>query len=56
MGEDMHKALALVAHGRLRTDAFTRAAYPLERIAEAFETLTDRPADLKTQITLAEAA
>lgn len=56
MGEDMHKALALVAHGRFRTDAFTRAAYPLERIAEAFETLADRPADLKTQITLAEAA
>lgn len=56
MGEDMRKALALVAHGRFRTQAFTRAAYPLERIAEAFETLADRPADLKTQITLASAA
>lgn len=53
MGEDMHTALTLLAHGRFRTDAFTRAEFPLERIAEAFETLADRPADLKTQITIA---
>lgn len=52
MGEDMHDALALLAHGRFRTEAFTRASYPLERIQEAFETLPDRPADLKTQIVL----
>lgn len=56
MGEDMHTALTLLAHGRFRTDAFTRAEYPLERIAEAFETLADRPADLKTQITISAAA
>ena len=50
MGEDMHDALTLLAHGRFRTNAFTAASYPLERIQEAFETLADRPADLKTQI------
>jgi 2-desacetyl-2-hydroxyethyl bacteriochlorophyllide A dehydrogenase len=52
MGEDMHDALALLAHGRFRTEAFTQASFPLERIQEAFETLAARPADLKTQIVL----
>jgi threonine dehydrogenase-like Zn-dependent dehydrogenase len=52
MGEDMHDALALLAHGRFRTEAFTRASYPLERIQEAFESLAARPGDLKTQIVL----
>lgn len=50
MGQDMYDALALLMHGRFRTDAFTTACYPLERIQEAFETLSERPADLKTQI------
>lgn len=50
MGEDMHTALTLLAHGRFRTGAFTRAEFPLEAITEAFETLAARPADLKTQI------
>ncbi|QEU09199.1 zinc-dependent alcohol dehydrogenase [Paracoccus yeei] len=54
MGQDMHDALALLAHGRFRTDAFTTASYPLGRIQEAFETLTDRPADLKTQIVISQ--
>jgi 2-desacetyl-2-hydroxyethyl bacteriochlorophyllide A dehydrogenase len=53
MGEDMHDALTLLAHGRFQTDAFTRAAYPLAEIQRAFETLGDRPADLKTQIVIA---
>jgi 2-desacetyl-2-hydroxyethyl bacteriochlorophyllide A dehydrogenase len=52
MGQDMHDALTLLAHGRFRTDAFTGASYPLHRIQEAFETLAARPADLKTQIAL----
>ncbi len=55
MGDDMHDALAILTHGRLRTGAFTRAAWPLERIAEAFETLADRPGDLKTQIVMPQA-
>lgn len=50
MGEDMHDALTLLAHGRFRTEAFTRATYPLARIQEAFDTLAVRQADLKTQI------
>lgn len=53
MGEDMHDALTLLSHGRFRTENFTRANYPLERIQEAFETLADRPQDLKTQIAIA---
>ncbi len=54
MGQDMHDALALLAHGRFRTEAFTAASYPLDRIQEAFETLADRPADLKTQIAISQ--
>ncbi|MDF3904451.1 alcohol dehydrogenase catalytic domain-containing protein [Paracoccus sp. AS002] len=54
MGQDMHDALALLAHGRFRTDAFTTASYPLERIQEAFETMAERPADLKTQIVISQ--
>ncbi len=50
MGEDMHDALTLLSHGRFRTHDFTRASYSLEDIQEAFETLGDRPQDLKTQI------
>ncbi len=52
MGEDMHDALTLLSHGRFRTEAFTRASWPLERIQEAFDTLPDRPGDLKTQIVI----
>jgi threonine dehydrogenase-like Zn-dependent dehydrogenase len=52
MGEDMHDALSLLRHGRIRSEAFTRASFPLSRIGEAFETLAARPNDLKTQITL----
>ncbi|QFQ89608.1 alcohol dehydrogenase catalytic domain-containing protein (plasmid) [Paracoccus kondratievae] len=54
MGQDMHDALALLAHGRFRTEAFTTASYPLARIQEAFETLAERSADLKTQIVIAQ--
>lgn len=50
MGEDMHDALTLLAHGRFRTDAFTQASFAFEDIQTAFETLGDRSADLKTQI------
>lgn len=53
MGEDMHDALTLLAHGRFQTDAFTGATFALEDIQTAFDTLADRPADLKTQIRIA---
>lgn len=52
MGEDMHDALVLLAHGRFRTADFTRASFALEDIQAAFETLAQRPRDLKTQITM----
>jgi 2-desacetyl-2-hydroxyethyl bacteriochlorophyllide A dehydrogenase len=52
MGEDMHDAVTLLTHGRFKTDAFTQAIYPLERIQHAFETLSKRPQQLKTQIGL----
>jgi 2-desacetyl-2-hydroxyethyl bacteriochlorophyllide A dehydrogenase len=50
MGEDMHDALTLLQHGRFKTRLFTSATYPIEKIQSAFETLPNRPADLKTQI------
>jgi threonine dehydrogenase-like Zn-dependent dehydrogenase len=50
MGEDMHDALTLLAHGRFRTDAFTAASFALYDIQIAFDSLAERPADLKTQI------
>lgn len=51
-GQDMHDALTLLTHGRIKTDPFTAASYPLEDIQAAFETLAARPGDLKTQIML----
>ncbi len=51
MGQDMHDALTLLSHGRIKTDLFTAASYPLAEIQTAFDTLADRPGDLKTQIT-----
>lgn len=52
MGQDMHDALTLLTHGRIRTDLFTAASYPLVDIQTAFDTLAARPGDLKTQIVL----
>ncbi|MER9333131.1 alcohol dehydrogenase catalytic domain-containing protein [Mesorhizobium sp. M0293] len=52
MGEDMHDALTLLSHGRFRTDDFIKASYSLEDIQAAFDTLGDRPQDLKTQIAI----
>ncbi|MBB4116344.1 threonine dehydrogenase-like Zn-dependent dehydrogenase [Rhizobium sp. BK226] len=52
MGEDMHDALTLLAHNRFRTEAFTRSSFPLDAIQTAFDTLAERPSDLKTQIVI----
>lgn len=52
MGEDMHDALTLVGHGRFDLSLFTGASFPLAEIQQAFETLGERPGDLKTQITI----
>jgi threonine dehydrogenase-like Zn-dependent dehydrogenase len=56
MGEDMHDALTLLAHGRFQTKAFTGASFRLEDIQTAFDTLADRPADLKTQVVIGQGA
>ena len=50
MGEDMHDALTLLAHGRFNTARFTEATYALDVIQQAFETVPQRPHHLKTQI------
>ncbi|WP_217359658.1 zinc-dependent alcohol dehydrogenase [Ruegeria arenilitoris] len=52
MGQDMHDALTLLTHGRIKTERFTSASYALDHIQQAFESFTDRPGDLKTQIVL----
>lgn len=52
MGQDMHDALTLLVHGRIRTGAFTGAAYPLDDIQSAFDSFAERPGDLKTQIVI----
>lgn len=52
MGEDMHDALTLLTHGRIDTAPFTGAAYALEDIQQAFDSLAERPLDLKTQIVM----
>lgn len=50
MGEDMHDALTLLAHGRFNTARFTEAVYALDDIQRAFESVPSRPHHLKTQI------
>ena len=52
IGQDMHDALTLLAHGRIKTDRFTAASFELEEIQQAFDTLSARPGDLKTQIVI----
>ena len=54
MGQDMHDALTLLVHGRLKTEPFTRASFALDDIQLAFDTLGDRSGDLKTQIVMSE--
>ena len=52
MGQDMHDALTLLTHGRIDTNAFTGAEYPLDDIQAAFDSFAERPQDLKTQIVM----
>lgn len=53
MGQDMHDALTMLVHGRIRTKPFTSVNYTLDDIQLAFDTYSERPADIKTQIVLA---
>lgn len=52
MGQDMHDALTLLAHGRIDPAPFQGADYMLDDIQTAFDTFKDRPDDLKTQIVM----
>ena len=52
MGQDMHDALTLLAHGRIDPAPFATAAYPLDDIQAAFDGIADRPQNLKTQIVM----
>lgn len=52
MGQDMHDALTLLAHGRIDPAPFLGADYSLSNIQNAFDTFKDRPGDLKTQIVM----
>lgn len=52
MGEDMHDALTLLAHGRFDTTSFTGSSFALDDIQMAFESVPKRLQHLKTQIVL----
>lgn len=50
MGQDMHDALTLLTYGRIDVADFTGAEFALGDIQQAFDSLGQRPQDLKTQI------
>jgi threonine dehydrogenase-like Zn-dependent dehydrogenase len=52
IGEDMHDALTLLVHKRIDPSPFLSAVFDLEDIQTAFDTLAQRPGDLKTQINI----
>ncbi|MEM6890807.1 MAG: alcohol dehydrogenase catalytic domain-containing protein [Pseudomonadota bacterium] len=54
MGQDMHDALTLLVHKRIDPLPFLGADFVLDDIQTAFDTFRDRPADLKTQIVVAD--
>lgn len=54
IGEDMHDALTLLVHKRIDPAPFLSAVFGLDDIQAAFDTLGQRPGDLKTQISLSE--
>jgi len=56
MGQEMHDALAMLVHGRIDPTPFLGVEYPLADIQTAFETLSERREDLKTQIVMAREA
>jgi threonine dehydrogenase-like Zn-dependent dehydrogenase len=50
MGEDMHQALTLLAHGRIATEPFLRETRPLDGLQTAIADLRADPSLLKVQI------
>ena len=52
-GDDMHEAMTLIAHDRLRLDPFVQTVYPLERIDAAMQAFIEDRSITKVQIALA---
>jgi threonine dehydrogenase-like Zn-dependent dehydrogenase len=52
MGEDMHQALTLLVHGRIRTEPFLGADHPLEDIQKVLAGFGAETRSLKLQITI----
>lgn len=52
MGEDMHQALTLLAHGRIQTEPFLGASYPLDDIQEVLAGFGAGTRLFKLQITI----
>ncbi|WP_077033632.1 zinc-binding dehydrogenase [Pelomonas sp. KK5] len=52
MGDDMHEAMTLIAHDRVRLGNFIETVYPLARIAEAMEAFINDRSINKVQIAL----
>ena len=53
MGEDMHQALRLLAHGRIDAAPFLQDVRPLDALQDAIATVAAWPQALKTQIAVA---
>lgn len=52
MGDDMHEAMTLIAHQRVRLAPFVETVYPLARIAEAMEAFVSDRRINKVQIAI----
>ncbi|MES2260707.1 MAG: alcohol dehydrogenase catalytic domain-containing protein [Pseudomonadota bacterium] len=53
MGDDMHEAMALIAHGRVQLTPFVETVFPLERIGEAMAAFVSDRRINKVQIAVA---
>ncbi len=53
MGDDMHEAMSLIAHRRLRLDAFVETVFPLAQIGEAMQAFIGDRSINKIQIAVA---
>lgn len=52
MGDDMHEAMTLISHERLKLTAFVETVYPLEQIADAMHAFVTNKRINKVQISI----
>lgn len=52
MGDDMHEAMTLISHDRMKLDHFVETVYPLERIADAMNAFVSDARIKKVQIAI----